>query len=196
MLGITADISADFTAIDRERKITDFQSPVTRMLLSSNGSTTALLQAMLGKSLRLKVDWQGTRVVGDLDKRARSALRVATTDEVFLRISALCTEDGFAVSRHVAVSDAWGGTPIRGLLRDPERCVDDGLLELGLSQSRLPLAYGLADWRTRGQAAQDPCVARDCVILEEGLPTVYLCEAFNPEVAPIARALGSQCSHP
>jgi hypothetical protein len=168
------------------------------MLLASDGSTTLLLEALLGLELHVEVARQELRSAGDLDRGVRSAIRAGRSDELLVRHSALRTAEGKIVSRNLVVTDAGSGTPMRGLLRDLDTPLGRGLIALGVSQSRRLLDWGLADWpRTDEAGAEgavgteagdaDPCVYKAYVLLEEDVPAIYIHERYNPEFVPADR---------
>jgi hypothetical protein len=187
--------------LDPDRAV-EFRAPITRMLLASDGSTTLLLQALLGQELRVEVARQERRAAGDLDRGVREAIRASGKDELLVRHSALRTAEGKIVSRNLVVADASGGTPMRRLLRDLDTPLGRGLIALGVSQSRRLLDWGLADWPQTDEdctedgaeggavaeaAAPYPCVYKAYVLVEEDVPAIYVHERYNPEFVPVER---------
>ncbi|MDH6579254.1 hypothetical protein [Kitasatospora sp. MAP5-34] len=165
---------------------TAFSAAETRMLLASDGSTTLLLQALLGRRLHLEVPYQSRFLALEFPHEIRAAIEADPHHELLVRHSELRTESGAVVSRNLVVANAEQRGAMYGLLGDRRTPLGHGLIALGLSQSRRLIASGLDHWEADGSAAR--CAFKSYVLSESGVPSIYIHERFNPEFVPADRA--------
>ncbi len=147
------------------------------MLLASEGSTTTLLQALVGERLELRLDELSDSTVGEAYEAARRALGVEKETPVLVRRSALVTASGVEISRNVVVAQG----PFTGVVghvltsTEPIGRVMNGSRA---GHRRILLESG---WSTWGDA---PCAFKSYLIVEDDQPTIYVFERFNPRFIP------------
>ncbi len=149
----------------------------TRMLLTSDGSTTLLLEALLGCRLTVQVDRQELVPAPRLDPAAIAALDLAAEGAAVERISALRTPGGVSVSRNTVVFTAppagWSGSA-KDLAPLGKR-----LREQRTRQHREVLSSGSAVWAEDGQ--NRPCAYKAYVITCDDGRRLYVHERFSPD---------------
>jgi hypothetical protein len=157
--------------------------PLTRMLLRSDGSTTLLLEALLGVSLRLRVDSQLRMTLHEVDVRVRRALGLSDVNgegPLVLRRSRLTLPDGGEVSINRVLFQpgptAWSGDQH-----------DDVPLGLQLHarealQRRRLLSAGIDRWP---ENPDRPCAYKEYLIHTGEDTPYYVHERFNPHVIPV-----------
>ncbi len=165
---------------------TAFGAAETRMLLASDGSTTLLLQALLGRRLLLEVPYQSRSLAVEFPPEIRAAIGADPHHEVLVRHSELRTEAGDVVSRNLVVATSERRGAMYGLLSDRCTPLGHGLIALGLSQSRRLLASGVDGWEADESAVR--CAFKAYALSESGVPSMYIRERFNPEFVPVDRA--------
>ncbi|MGH3735657.1 MAG: hypothetical protein ACRDT6_08545 [Micromonosporaceae bacterium] len=151
------------------------------MLLASEGSTTTLLDALLGESLRLRLDEVRTGRGREAPNAARTALHLTDTTPVLVRRSALVTVAGLVVSRNLVVA--------RGPFDGPMGRVLTGAEPIGRTMngsrdghSRTLLEAGWSTWESGD--GQLTCAFKAYVMSEGGRRQVYVEERFNPRCIP------------
>ena len=155
-------------------------APQTRMLLASDGSTTTLLQAMLGEEVHLRLDEVSRRTGADIPPETRSALGVTSGAPVMVRRSGLVTRLGLEVSRNCVVACA--GTGLVGQIMNAG--VPIGLTMNGglAGHRRIIVESGWATWDGPGPAL--PCAFKAYVIVYKGSRAMHIYERFNPHFVP------------
>ncbi|MEV3859957.1 hypothetical protein AB0J38_37325 [Streptomyces sp. NPDC050095] len=148
----------------------------TRMLLSSDGSTTTLLEALLDCSLAVRVHSQGPVQAESLYPRARRELGLDVGDMAVERHSALLAPAGDVVSVNVvsyaAPPSGWSGSS------SDSAPLGRRLREAGTKQHRRILASGISEWP--GDDAHQPCAYKEYIIACEDGAQLYVLEKFNP----------------
>ncbi|MGI5258379.1 hypothetical protein [Streptomyces angustmyceticus] len=148
----------------------------TRMLLSSDGSTTLLLEALLDTRLSVRVDSQSMMPADRLLPRAVSALGLHPEDAAVERASALLTSQGSVVSRNTVVFTAppegWSGSP------SDTAPLGKRLREQGTRQYRQILSSGIATWPDGGERR---CAYKEYVITCGVSSHLYVRELFSPD---------------
>lgn len=148
----------------------------TRMLLASDGSTTLLLEALLGCRLTVHVDAQRPVAAEQLPAQVRSGLGVRPGGSAVRRTSALHTPDHTVVSMNtvffVAPPASWSGSatdyqPLGHRLREGRA-----------RQHREILSGGTRRWP--GDASRTPCAYKEYVISCDDDSRIYVLEHFNP----------------
>ncbi|MFG2491767.1 hypothetical protein ACGFSD_12010 [Streptomyces caniferus] len=148
----------------------------TCMLLSSDGSTTLLLEALLDTRLSVRVDAQSTMRADRLLPRAVSALGLRAEDAAIERTSALLTPEGSVVSSNTVVFTAppggWSGSP------SDTAPLGKRLREQGTRQHREILSSGTATWTDGGKRR---CAYKEYVITCDDSSRLYVRELFSPD---------------
>ncbi|MEU3463283.1 hypothetical protein ABZ721_25480 [Streptomyces sp. NPDC006733] len=155
--------------------------PQTRMLLESEGSTTILLESLIGCRLTVRVDSQSPVDAASLDARVLDALGLSRDAKPVLRRSALLTPDGRAVSSNRVVFDG-AAVP---WLADAQDDVPLGreLRARNSLQHRVILDHGLAGWPPGG--AGTPCAFKEYLINCADGSRIHLHETFSPHFVPV-----------
>lgn len=153
-------------------------APQTRMLLASDGSTTILLQALVGERLRLRLDAVDARPADDVSAPVRDSLGIRPESTVLVRRSALVTGTGAEVARNVVI-----GSPaaVPRLLTSSEP-IGATMNHSRAGHRRLRLDAGSSTWET----AEGPlrCAFKAYLILDGGVPVLHIVERFNPAFVP------------
>ncbi|MBF6175952.1 chorismate--pyruvate lyase family protein [Nocardia blacklockiae] len=159
---------------------------VTRMLLSADGSTTLLLEALVGQPLSLDVLDQHAAAAGELPPAVRSALNCGAADRVIVRRSMLFAGDGTRVSANsVVIAGADRG--LVDLLAQQRVPIGHSLAAAKRHLGRTVLAAGRTTWPADDDAAGIPCACKESVLLDHTARAVaYLHERFNPAFVPVA----------
>ncbi|GAA0487631.1 hypothetical protein [Streptomyces olivaceiscleroticus] len=148
----------------------------TRMLLSSDGSTTLLLEALLDTRLAVHVEDQSTVPVGQLPPTAVTALGLRPGAAAVRRASALLTPEGAVVSRNTVVFTAppggWSGSA------SDAAPLGKRLRQHGTRQHREILSSGAAVWPDHGERR---CAYKEYVITCDDSARLYVREHFSPE---------------
>lgn len=150
----------------------------TRMLLYSDGSTTTLLEAMIGLNLQVTVVAQRACDHASLEPAAQAAIPATPPDEVVLRESVLHAGGSpVSVNRVVFVASTapWLAR------RVDDMPIGHQLNSQGTLQQRTLLAVGtdFYPWSARR------CAFKAYVIRTER-GQIYVHERFHPDVVPVA----------
>ncbi|MFJ8436017.1 hypothetical protein ACIQ9P_32425 [Kitasatospora sp. NPDC094019] len=162
---------------------TTVQLPVaTRMLLASDGSTTVLLESLLGRRLAVRVSLQHRVGARQAPPRAVAALGLGPERTAVERHSALVTDQGEVVSRNVVVFTA---SP-RGWSVTAEDAVPLGnrLRDARILQHRQLLGRGTDRW----SPDDEPCAYKEYLIRSEDGAHLYVHERFSPRYVPLPDA--------
>ncbi|WP_331772879.1 3-deoxy-7-phosphoheptulonate synthase (plasmid) [Embleya sp. NBC_00888] len=155
-----------------------FAYPGTRMLLASDGSTTALLQAAANGPVRVVVREQYETTGAGLPSGARAALLLAPDTMALIRRSALYDEHGRCVSVNEVVAVCHQDPVLGPLVTDTTRPLGRNLADVGLR--RRVLETGLTVWP---EDRQVPAAAyKTYVLLDGDQPVLHINETFNPEL--------------
>lgn len=161
-----------------------FASPITRMLLSSDGLTTTLLESATGLRTHVR-DARHDRVPADAAPTgAADLLQVTAQDELIVRRSTTAAVDG----RVLASNQVVARTDVPGA----ERCLTDGTAPLGLALHaagtgfrRTVLHVGRRAWHP--DPGRPPAAFKTYLIWHHDIPAVAISELFNPEFVPADR---------
>lgn len=161
---------------------------VTRMLLASDGSTTYLLEAMLGTRLSVVVDEQRHNLTATAIAPAIARLVGLNADDaVLLRTSRLVTDDGATISRNL-VTARWPPDPaIAEIITDRTAPIGPALRHAGIPQARRILRSGTARW----SQTEAPAAFKEYVINRPAASPVHIRETFNPHFVPTVKVLAS-----
>lgn len=162
-----------------------FLDPATRMLLSSDGSTTRLLEAVVG-SLRLQVLHQAVVDSADVPEPIRTALSLDSDAPVLNRCSALVDERSRLVSLNHVVALHTPDTQVGKIVSGTDHGIGPELARQRVEHRREPLEVGLARW-PEGQSGRWAAV-KVYLICRGDEPLVYLRELFNPALVCPATA--------
>lgn len=158
-----------------------FSSPLTRMLLAGNGSTTLLLQALTGGSISASVRSVRARPIGHLPDRSPALLQLAPGATAFVRRSLLLDQHGRPVSRNEVIIPA--DNPIgRCLAEDLTRPIGLNLIANFTYHVRELLVTGLAPWDAAPFGARREASSKAYLIHASGRPLMLIWEIYNPEV--------------
>jgi len=160
-----------------------FSSPVTRMLLSSDGLTTTLLESCTGQRVHVR-SAEHDRVGADTaPSGAAELLRAPAGAELVVRRSVLAVEDGRAVSANQVVA--------RSDLPSPGACFGRGaapigpaLHSAGTGFRRSVLDVGVREWT---MPPGGPAAFKTYLIWDGEVPSMLISELFNPAVIPAER---------
>ena len=160
---------------------------ITRMLLHADGSTTRLLEALVGQRLSVEVLDQRTVASATLSPAVRTALRCADDDPMIVRRSRLSAA-GAPVSMNSVVitgSDA----ELTALLAQQRIPIGRSLAAAGRHLGRTVLATGRGAWPDDEHGEAVPCAYKESVLVDHTAAAVaYLHERFNPAFAPVGPA--------
>ncbi|WP_158575818.1 hypothetical protein [Streptomyces corynorhini] len=154
-----------------------FSAAATRILLTSDGLTTPLLQALVRGPLRARVG--DVRTVGPtvLPPGLRAALRPDSTDDCLLRRARLLTVTGQPVSDNTVAARSGVDPRVDRAVADPSRPVGFALDEAGVMLRRRIVHVGLATWPDG-----TPCAAKTYTLDSNGRPLLCIRELFAPSV--------------
>jgi 3-deoxy-7-phosphoheptulonate synthase len=160
-----------------------FRESVTRMLLSSDGSTTRLLEATVGP-LRLRVLHQAVGTAAHSSETIRTALGLAPEAQIINRCSALVDADSRPVSLNHVVAPFVPHSRLGDIVSGTAAGIGPELARQNVEHRRELLACGLARWPdTPGPR---PAAAKVYVIWQGEERLMYIREMFNPDVIPAA----------
>lgn len=159
-----------------------FSSPITRMLLSSDGLTTTLLESCTGRRVRLQHAAHATVPARSAPSGAAGLLGLGPGDELVVRRSTLVTDDGREVSANHVVARI--DLPGAECLTDPATLLGSALHAAGTGFRRTVLDVGLRDWD--GSPVR-PAAFKTYLLWHHDIPAVAISELFNPEIIPADR---------
>lgn len=159
-------------------------APQTRMLLASEGSTTTLLEALLGEPLRLRLDNVRSAPGSEVSPAVREALAIDSRTAVLIRHSSLVTVAGIEVSRNHVVARGPFSDVVGDVLCGPEPIgwTMNGSRD---GHSRMVLETGWSSWDADGD--RRTCAYKAYVIAQDGRPRIHIRERFNPLLVPTGR---------
>ncbi|MEU9237609.1 hypothetical protein [Streptomyces subrutilus] len=159
-----------------------FSSPVTRMLLASEGLTTTLLQAAAGSRVRPEVVKVSAVPTAGLPALVRRVLRAEGVGRCLLRRTRLAAADGRPVSDNIVVARKGVDPRLDTVLHGPGS-IGLALRDAGFRLERRILHVGRGVWPGPGSL---PCACK-VYVLEAGGPLVYVQELFHPQLVPADR---------
>ncbi|MEV7682138.1 hypothetical protein AB0O64_26845 [Streptomyces sp. NPDC088341] len=158
-----------------------FSSAATRILLTSDGLTTPLLQALVHGPLRARASDVRTVAPAALPPGIREALRPDSTDNCLLRRARLLTVTGRPVSDNTVAARAGVDPRVDRAVADPSQPVGFALAEAGVALRRRIVHVGRAMW-----ADGTPCAVKTYTLDSNGLPLLCIRELFNPSIVDAA----------
>ncbi|MFI8815883.1 MULTISPECIES: hypothetical protein [unclassified Streptomyces] len=153
--------------------------PQTRMILSSDGSTTLLLDALIGEKLSVGVDHQQRVPAARLKRIGCHILGVAPEALVVDRQSRILNTNNDVISvNHVVIA----GRDRDKLVPPPGELLGPYLKRAGLPLKREPLAVSHETWPLGSTSPE--CVCKEYIIDCGDAGRVYIHEKFNPRFVP------------
>ncbi|MFI0259559.1 3-deoxy-7-phosphoheptulonate synthase [Streptomyces sp. NPDC017056] len=163
-----------------------FASPLTRMLLASDGLTTTLLESALSTPLRLRVLHQGTAPAAEQDALTRRCLSLGRDERVLVRRSALADDALTPVSLNTVVGLVPDDPALAACVTSPRTPIGYGLRAAGAMRTRRLVEVGVAGWEHGGRVR--PAVFKSYVVLDGEQPWLFIRELFNPRLVPAGQA--------
>ncbi|NEW28451.1 hypothetical protein [Nocardia cyriacigeorgica] len=160
--------------------------PVTRMLLQADGSTTLLLEALLGETLSLTVIDQRVSTAAGLPVRLRELLACTGEEQVVSRRSELrAGDDPRPVSRN-EVTVACRDPKLTAILTDARVPIGRGLVSARRFLGRTIVSAGWDVWHGDEAAEASPsrCAYKEYVLSDELTAIAHIREQFNPALVP------------
>ncbi|MFE7120305.1 hypothetical protein ACFU99_33260, partial [Streptomyces sp. NPDC057654] len=162
-----------------------FSSPLTRMLLASDGLTTTLLESALRTPLRLRVLHQGVAPAAAQDALVRRCLGVGGDEPVLVRRSATADAELTPVGLNRVVGVGPDDPALAACVRSARTPIGYGLRAAGAMRGRRLVEVGVAGWERDGRVL--PAVFKSYVVLDGDLPWLFIRELFNPLLIPAGR---------
>ncbi|MFJ2646069.1 hypothetical protein ACIO1C_04960 [Streptomyces sp. NPDC087420] len=158
-----------------------FSSAATRMLLTSEGLTTPLLQALVRGPLRARARDVRTVVPSALPPDIRAALRPNGTDHCLLRRARLLTVTGRPVSDNTVAALSGVDPRVDRAVADPSQPVGFALAEAGVTLRRRIVHVGRSTWPDGAT-----CVVKTYTLDSKERPLLCIQELFNPYIVEAA----------
>ncbi|MFD9792914.1 hypothetical protein ACFWXK_18400 [Streptomyces sp. NPDC059070] len=152
------------------------------MLLCADGSTTLLLDALVGEPLSIRVDHQQQIPAARLQRIGCHILGAASDDMVVDRQSRILTTNLEVISVNRVVI---AGPDRDKLIPPPEELLGPYLKRAGLPIKREPLAVSRDTWPL--DSADPECVSKEYIIYCGEAGRVYIHEKFNPRFVPLKK---------
>ncbi|WP_055689546.1 hypothetical protein [Streptomyces prasinus] len=168
-------------AFGPDRRITEFTSSRTRMLLAGDGLTTVLLEAAARAPLHVRITHVARLSAHALDDPApRTALELEAGRPCLLRRTRLVTPAGVPVSANVVVAAAGRDADVDAVMPAPHP-LGYALAGRGRRLERRLLHVGRAAWP---EAPDRICASKTYVMCHAGEPLVFVREMFSPAYFP------------
>ncbi|SOD67621.1 chorismate lyase [Streptomyces zhaozhouensis] len=162
----------------------EFASPLTRMLLSSEGQTTTLLESLAGESLRLRCLAQLRVPTRQTGEGVAALLGVDEDAGVLVRHTATTRQGGEPLSVNHVVARLDLAPAIEHCLTSTSVPLGRALTEAGTGHRRTLLETGRRPW---GQGSDDrPACFKTYLVWHGDEPLVLINELFNPSHVPAA----------
>ncbi|MEV7196967.1 hypothetical protein AB0N81_34965 [Streptomyces sp. NPDC093510] len=154
--------------------------PQTRMLVCADGSTTVLLDALMGEQLSVRVDHQRQVPAARVERIGCRILGASPGTLVVDRQSRILTSDRAVISVNRVVIAGRGSD---SLVPPPEELLGPYLKRAGLALKRELIAVSRGSWPLAGPPSD--CVSKEYVIDCGEAGRVYVHERFNPRFVPL-----------
>ncbi|MDT0267213.1 hypothetical protein RM844_13045 [Streptomyces sp. DSM 44915] len=159
-----------------------FASPLTRIVLSSEGQTTTLLESMSGESLRLRCLAQLRVTARETGEGVAALLRTPEDTGVLVRHTATTRTCGEPLSVNHVVARLDLEPAIEHCLTSTSVPLGRALTEAGTGHRRTLLETGRRPW---GQGGDNrPACFKTYLVWHRDLPLVLINELFNPSYVP------------
>ncbi|WP_147472716.1 hypothetical protein [Streptomyces triticirhizae] len=160
----------------------DFASPLTRILLSSEGQTTTLLESMSGESLRLRCLAQLRVPARQTGEGVAGLLGVHEEAGVLVRHTATTRQGGEPLSVNHVVARLDLEPAIEHCLTSTSVPLGRALTKAGTGHRRTLLETGRRRW---GQGGDDRAACyKTYLVWHRDEPLVLINELFNPSFVP------------
>lgn len=160
-------------------RVARFASPVTRILLASEGLTTPLLQAASDGSLQARVLSLREVDAETLDPGVRVRLRLSGLEPCLVRRTRLVLDCGTTVSDNIVVARMGVDPRVDRVAGDAGRPLGFALADSGLVLQRRVHWVGRRRWLDGG-----PCAGKAYTLHDADRPLVHIEELFSPQVVP------------
>ncbi|WP_049576865.1 hypothetical protein [Streptomyces sp. SBT349] len=170
-------------ASDPRNRIRRFESPLTRMLLSSDGLTTTLLESMAGESLHLHCLAQLRVPARETGDGVPALLRIDGGGKVLVRYSATTRPTGEALSVNHVVARLGLSPGIQACLTSTSIPLGPALHAAGTGHRRTLLDAGRRLWRGEGGLTRTACY-KTYLVWHGEEPLALINELFNPGTVP------------
>ncbi|MFC0844349.1 MULTISPECIES: hypothetical protein [Streptomyces] len=165
-----------------KERLNQFSSapPHTRMLVCADGSTTLLLDALVGERLSVRVDHQQQVPAARVRRIGCQILGAAPDALVVDRQTRILTPDDEVISVNRVVI---AGRESDRLVPPPDELLGPYLKKVGLALKRDPIAVSRDTWPL--DDTSPACVSKEYIIDCGGAGRVYVHERFNPKFVPL-----------
>ncbi|MFB7504012.1 MULTISPECIES: chorismate pyruvate-lyase family protein [Streptomyces] len=153
------------------------------MLLTSDGSTTLLLEALVGEELVVHVSSQEQRPAGEFSEASMVFHDLTDRCPLLVRRSQVHMRQGEPISDNLVRAPV-DGSALYALMEDRQAPLGRGMGRLGVSQARQLLSMGLGSWPDTPGSTKT-CASKTYVMVERGRPVMYMAEKFNPAYVPV-----------
>ncbi|MDT0447095.1 hypothetical protein [Streptomyces johnsoniae] len=172
-------------AADPRNRVRGFASPVTRMLLSSDGLTTTLLEALAGESLHLHCLAQLRTPAQATGDGVPALLRTDRCGEVLVRYSATTRPGGQALSVNHVVARVGLAPGIEPCLTSRSIPLGPALHAAGTGHRRTLLDVGRRPWQEEDGTERTACY-KTYLVWHGDDPLALINELFSPAAVPAA----------
>jgi chorismate-pyruvate lyase len=155
------------------------------MLLSSDGLTTTLLEALAGESLRLHCLAQLRAPAHDTGDGVPALLRIDGGGEVLVRYSATTRRDGRALSVNHVVARVDLSPAVEPCLTSTSLPLGPALHAAGTGHRRTLLDAGRRAWRGEGGPGRPACF-KTYLLWHGAEPLALVDELFSPDAVAAA----------
>ncbi|MBD0741165.1 hypothetical protein [Streptomyces sp. CBMA152] len=153
------------------------------MLVCTDGSTTLLLNALVGEGLSVRVDHQRQIPAAQVQRIGCHILGAAPNALVVDRQSRILTPDSDVISVNRVVI---AGPHSDRLIPPPDELLGPYLKKSGLAMKREAIAAALDTWPLSGDASPE-CASKEYIIDCGDAGRVYIHEKFNPRYVPLEK---------
>lgn len=165
-------------------RIARFTSPLTRILLSSEGLTTTLLSALMGEPMRLYRLEQRRVLATEAGTGPVRLLELAAEEHVLLRRSVATRPGGILASMTHVVTRLDLEPGLAECFTGAAVAMDQALHAAGTGHRRTLLAAGCQPWP--GGGPQRTACFKAYRLWHADQPLALVHELFNPELVPTA----------
>ncbi|MFJ5233849.1 chorismate pyruvate-lyase family protein [Kitasatospora sp. NPDC088391] len=161
-------------------RIGRFAAPPTRMLLSTDGLTTTLLEAWTGAPARIGGADHRRLPAAAAPAGTAALLGAGPEEQLIVRRSVLTGRDGAELSRNVVVARPALDAGADRCLTDTDAPIGAALQASGTAHRRTVLDAGVRDWDGA------PAAYKTYLLWHDRRPLAAVTETFNPAVVPAA----------
>lgn len=174
-----ADVRHELIGIRTPVPAAAFADPRTRMLLTNDGTTTALLEAALRVPITVVVQHQSLHSAARLPEDIRRIMGQEGDCQILLRRSILTTPDGQPISDNHVVISTHPDNPVH-----VDQCLPLGstMRSAEIEHRRTILSTGQHPWMLT--APTSLAAGKTYLIMIGGHPRLHLTEVYNPDLFP------------